>query len=184
MSTMNVRRISGCPCCMSRRGFLGTIAVGVVGLAASTTKAQVAAPVPQAPGLVIDCHGHYTTEPQALFAWRKRQIASLNDPAQAPRPDELKISDDELRQSVEGAQLKLQRERGTSLTIFSPRASGMGHHIGNAATSEAWSRVSNDLIHRLTTLYPSNFVGVCQLPQSPGVVPANCRAELDRCVKE
>src|SRR4051812_14052475 len=60
----------------------------------------------------------------------------------------------------------------------------MGHHIGNAATSEAWSRVSNDLIYRLTTLYPKNFVGVCQLPQSPGVPPANCRAELEGCVKE
>src|SRR5829696_6576274 len=67
-------------------------------------KAQVAVPVPQAPALVIDCHGHYTTEPQAVFAWRKRQIAALNDPGQTPRPDELKISDDELRDSVEGAQ--------------------------------------------------------------------------------
>jgi 4-oxalmesaconate hydratase len=184
MSTMNVRRISGCPCCMSRRGFLGTIAAGIVGLAASTTKAQVAVPVPQAPALVIDCHGHYTTEPQAVFAWRKRQIAALNDPGQTPRPDELKISDDELRDSVEGAQLRFQRERGTTLTIFSPRASGMGHHIGNADTSLAWSRVSNDLIYRLVTLYPNNFVGVCQLPQTPGVSPANCRGELERCVKE
>jgi len=43
---------------MSRRGFLGTIAAGIIGLAASTTKAQVAVPVPQAPALVIDCHGH------------------------------------------------------------------------------------------------------------------------------
>src|SRR5215203_5955029 len=96
------------------------------------------------------------TEPQTLFAWRKRQIAALNDPAQTPRPDELKISDDELWDSVEGAQLKFQRERGTTLTILSPRASGMGHHIGNADTSLAWSRVSNDLIYRLVTLYPNN----------------------------
>jgi len=27
-------------------------------------------------------------------------------------------------------------------------------------------------------------VGVCQLPQSPGVAPANCIPELERCVKE
>jgi hypothetical protein len=26
--------------------------------------------------------------------------------------------------------------------------------------------------------------GVCQLPQSPGVSPANCRDELERCFKE
>jgi 4-oxalmesaconate hydratase len=186
MSTIDPRSSFGCSCCMPRRGFLRALGAGVVGFAASRSEAQVAAPVPQSPspGLVIDCHGHYTTEPQALFAWRKQQIASLKDPAQTPRPDDLKISDDELRSSVEGAQLKLQRERGTSVTIFSPRASGMGHHIGDAATSEAWSRVSNDLIYRLTTLYPKNFVGVCQLPQSPGVSPANCRAELERCVKE
>jgi 4-oxalmesaconate hydratase len=78
----------------------------------------------------------------------------------------------------------LQRERGTSLTIFSPRASAMGHHIGEAAVSGAWSRVSNDLIFRLTKLYPRNFIGVCQLPQSPGVEPRNCIPELERCVNE
>ena len=33
-------------------------------------------------------------------------------------------------------------------------------------------------------LFPENFVGVCQLPQSPGVPPANCIAELERCVNE
>jgi 4-oxalmesaconate hydratase len=135
-------------------------------------------------GLVIDCHGHYTTEPPELSAWRKQQIAAIGDPSQAPKPDALEISDDQLRQSVEGAQLRLQRERGTSVTIFSPRASAMGHHIGDAAVSGAWSRVSNDLIFRLTKLYPKNFIGVCQLPQSPGVEPKNCIPELERCVNE
>jgi 4-oxalmesaconate hydratase len=135
-------------------------------------------------GQIIDCHGHYTTEPQPLLDWRKRQIAAIGDRSQMPSIDELKISDDELRQSVEGAQLRLQRERGTSMTLFSPRASGMSHHIGDAAVSEAWSRVSNDLIYRLTKLYPKNFIGVCQLPQSPGVEPKNCIAELTRCVEE
>jgi 4-oxalmesaconate hydratase len=33
-------------------------------------------------------------------------------------------------------------------------------------------------------LYPENFVGVCQLPQSPGVPIANSIAELQRCVTE
>src|SRR4051812_38025408 len=60
-------------------------------------------------GLIIDCHGHYTTEPKALFDWRKRQIDAIGDPSQVPKIDELKISDDELRDSVEGAQLRLQR---------------------------------------------------------------------------
>jgi 4-oxalmesaconate hydratase len=60
----------------------------------------------------------------------------------------------------------------------------MGHHIGNAATSALWSDICNELIHRVCTLFPKNFVGVCQLPQSPGVRPENCIPELERCVKE
>ena len=133
--------------------------------------------------MIIDCHGHYTTAPKALAAYRQRQIDALTDPSQASS-ETLKISDDELRESVEKAQLKIQRERGIDLTIFSPRAVAMGHHIGNAATSLQWAQVCNDLIHRVCTLYPESFVGACQLPQSPGVPPANCIGELERCVKE
>jgi len=129
--------------------------------------------------MIIDCHGHYTTAPKALEAYRQQQIA-----APSQRPPAPSISDDQIRESLENAQLKLQRERGTDLTIFSPRAAGMGHHIGDASTSLAWAQVCNDLIHRCVTLYPDNFVGVCQLPQSPGVPPANCAAELERCVRD
>jgi len=134
--------------------------------------------------MIIDCHGHYTTEPQKLHDWRKGQVAGIKDPAQKPARSALKISDDELRSSVEGAQLKIQRERGTSCTIFSPRASGMAHHIGDAGISLEWSQISNELVHRVCGLYPENFIGVCQLPQSPGVDPKSCVGELERCVKE
>ncbi len=134
--------------------------------------------------MIIDCHGHYTTEPQKLHDWRKGQVAGIKDPAQKPSRSALKISDDELRSSVEGAQLKIQRERGTSCTIFSPRASGMAHHIGDAGISLEWSQISNELVHRVCGLYPENFIGVCQLPQSPGVDPKSCIGELERCVKE
>ena len=130
--------------------------------------------------MIIDCHGHYTTAPRELETWRQQQLTHPDD-AFRPAP---KISDDQIRESLEKAQLKLQRERGTDVTIFSPRASAMGHHLGNAATSLQWSRVCNDLIHRACNLYPDNFVGVCQLPQSPGVAPENCIGELQRCVKE
>jgi 4-oxalmesaconate hydratase len=134
--------------------------------------------------MIIDCHGHYTTEPQQLLDYRKQQVAALKDPARKPSRAALAISDDEIRESLEGAQLKIQRERGTSLTLFSPRASGMGHHIGDAATSLDWSQACNELIHRVCTLYPKNFIGVCQLPQSPGVDPKTCVGELLRCVEE
>ncbi len=78
--------------------------------------------------MIIDCHGHYTTAPKALEEFRKRQIDDLKHPSSSPAKDSLHISDDQLRESLEGAQLRLQRDRGTDLTVFSPRAGGMGHH--------------------------------------------------------
>src|SRR6516164_768169 len=123
--------------------------------------------------MIIDCHGHYTTEPKDLLRWRKEQIDNLKEPAKQPVKASLKMSDDEIRESIEGAQLKLQRERGTDLTIFSPRASGMGHHIGDESVSLEWTQICNDLIHRVINLFPKNFIGVCQLPQSQGVAPKN-----------
>ncbi len=133
--------------------------------------------------MVIDCHGHYTTAPKDLQAFRDSQIAALKDPA-AARPKTLaSISDDQLRESVQ-PQLKFQSDRGTDVTIFSPRASAMAHHIGDAETSLDWSRHCNDLIHRVCTLFPKNFVGVCQLPQTPSAPLANCIEELERCVNE
>ena len=134
--------------------------------------------------MIIDCHGHYTTAPKELQTYRDAQIAGLKDPSHVPSKGKLNISDDQIRESLEGAQLKLQRERGTDVTIFSPRASAMGHHIGDATTSLHWSQHCNDLIHRVCSLYPRNFVGVGQLPQSPGVPPANSIGELERCVNE
>jgi 4-oxalmesaconate hydratase len=133
--------------------------------------------------MIVDCHGHYTTAPKGLQNWRDGQLAALKASSPASK-GAVTISDDEIRESLENAQLKLQRERGTDVTIFSPRASAMAHHIGDATTSLHWTQHCNDLIHRVCTLYPENFVGVCQLPQTPGKPLANCIAELERCVNE
>jgi 4-oxalmesaconate hydratase len=136
--------------------------------------------------MIIDIHCHYTTEPKALHQFRDKQLAGLADAARRPSARslaDLGISDEELVLSVQ-PQLKLQRERGSDLTVFSPRAAGMAHHVGTEGVSQEWTRISNDLIHRLCTLLPDNFVGVAQLPQSPGVSPRNCLAELDRAVHE
>jgi 4-oxalmesaconate hydratase len=132
--------------------------------------------------LIIDCHGHYTTAPAAHDAWRKAQVAAWKAGTDAPPyPD---ISDEELRASVEDNQLRLLRERGADMTIFSPRASVMGHHVGDAGVSLAWTRACNDLIARVVRLYPATFIGVCQLPQSPLADMAASIAELERCVVE
>ena len=60
----------------------------------------------------------------------------------------------------------------------------MGHHVGNASTSKAWTEQQNDLIKRVCDLFPKNFVPVCQLPQSPETPIANSIIELERCVIE
>jgi 4-oxalmesaconate hydratase len=132
--------------------------------------------------MIIDCHGHYTTAPPQHEKWRQEQIEALAaGKAPPPRPS---MGDDEIRQTIVNGQLKVQRERGTDLTIFSPRAAGMGHHLGDAAASEAWAGACNELIHRVCVLFPRNFIGVGMLPQSPGVAPKNCVAEIERSVRD
>jgi len=134
--------------------------------------------------MIIDCHGHYTTAPRALEAWRSRQIAGLTDPQVAPAVADLAISDDELRDSIADNQLARMRERGTDLTIFSPRASFMAHHIGDFQTSATWAAICNELCYRVTRLFPDHFAGAAMLPQSPGVDPRTCLPELERCVRD
>jgi len=134
--------------------------------------------------MIIDCHGHYTTAPKALEAWRNRQIAGIKDPAQKPRVEDLTISDDELRKSIELNQLKFMRERGSDLTVFSPRASFMAHHIGDFSVSSTWAAICNELCFRVSQLFPDHFIGAAMLPQSPGVETKTCVAEIDKCIKE
>ena len=138
--------------------------------------------------MIIDCHGHFTTAPKALGTWRERQIKEFEDSGHRVSPSELEIGDEEIRTAIEQGQLKLQIERGTDLTIFSPGAGKMAHHYGDAQTSLVWSQVSNDLIARVCGLFPDQFAGACQLPQSPGDALAQSvrasAAELERCVTE
>jgi 4-oxalmesaconate hydratase len=132
--------------------------------------------------LVIDCHGHYTTAPGPHNAWREAQVVAYK--AGQPAPAYPRISDDEIRETIEGNQLRLIRERGADMTIFSPRASAMAHHVGDQQVSEAWAQRCNDLIARVVELYPDTFVGVCQLPQNPKANLAATVKELRRCVGE
>ncbi len=60
----------------------------------------------------------------------------------------------------------------------------MEHHVADPATARAWARACNDLIHRVTCLFPENFAGVAQLPQVAGGPLDDCVVELDRCVSE
>lgn len=133
--------------------------------------------------MIIDCHGHYTTAPPRHRAFREAQLARLAD-ASRPAPAPPDVSDDEIRESVEDNQLKVLRERGGDVMLFSPRASGMEHHVPDAATARVWAAVSNDLVHRAVGLFPRHFAGVCQLPQTPGGTLGDAAAELRRCVED
>ena len=84
--------------------------------------------------MIIDCHGHYTTAPAAAH----RLARGASSPRSSPggrRPAYPTISDDEIRETIEQNQLRLLRERGADMTIFSPRASAMAHHEGDEAVS-------------------------------------------------
>jgi 4-oxalmesaconate hydratase len=39
--------------------------------------------------MIIDGHGHYTTVPRKLHAWRDRQLAAVNAGSERPQPAEL-----------------------------------------------------------------------------------------------
>ncbi|SIN65257.1 4-oxalomesaconate hydratase [Parasphingorhabdus marina DSM 22363] len=132
--------------------------------------------------LIIDCHGHYTTAPAAHSEWREAQKKAFDGGAELPAYPA--ISDDEIRESIEANQLKLLRERGADLTVFSPRASAMAHHVGDQDVSRTWSEHCNNLIHRVTRLFPGIFYGGCMLPQSPESDLSASVAELERCVTE
>jgi 4-oxalmesaconate hydratase len=131
--------------------------------------------------VIIDVHGHYTTAPAAHQAFREGQLAALSDPTLGAPPSAV-ISDDEIRDSIESNQLRTMRERGGDVMMFSPKASGMEHHVPDQAVATAWARACNDLVYRVGELFPTSFVPVAQLPQTPGGAIAPLVEELRRCV--
>ena len=132
--------------------------------------------------MIIDIHGHYTTAPDLHNQWRIDQLAAYAAGESSPEYPE--ISDEIIRETIEQNQLKLIKERGSDLTIFSPRASAMGHHEGDQRISLEWTVACNNLIKRVVDLFPEDFVGVAQLPQSPGADLTETIKEMERCINE
>ncbi len=130
--------------------------------------------------MIIDCHGHYTVLPKAHDEWREAQKAAFK--ASKPAPPYPNISDNDICETIEANQLRLLKERGADMTIFSPRASAMAPHVGDQSVAVQWAQVCNDLIARVVGLYPDIFAGVCMLPQSPEADMESSIAELQRCV--
>jgi 4-oxalmesaconate hydratase len=133
--------------------------------------------------MIIDCHGHYTTSPPQLQDFRDEQLGLFAEGKDTSLAKMAAISDDEIIDSIENNQLKLIKERGGDLTIFSPKASAMGQHQADLKTSIAWAQESNNLIYRVCELFPENFAPGCQLPQEDGQTIQPAIDELRRCVE-
>ena len=132
--------------------------------------------------MIIDCHGHFTAEPDSFRAHRSQQIDFAR--GSAPRPPVYSDLDDEqLREIVESHQLRVQRERGTDLTILSPRASGMGHHVPGEELAREWAQLSNDTVGRIASMFPLHFAPAAQLPQTVSGTLHGVIAELERCAE-
>jgi 4-oxalmesaconate hydratase len=134
--------------------------------------------------VIIDIHGHYTTAPKALEGWRAQQVASITNSALKPKVADLKITDDDIRETIETNQLAQMKLRGSDLTVFSPRASFMAHHIGDFQVSSTWAAICNELCARVSRLFPDHFIPAAMLPQSPGVAPETCVPEIVKCVEQ
>ena len=123
--------------------------------------------------MIIDCHGHYTTAPKELQDWRKQPDRRARGPERTMPPRPLKISDDEIRESIEGGAAQAPaRARHRPDDLLAARRRHVASHRRRRDEPRNGRAHCNDLIHRVCTLYPENFVGVCQLPQSPGVAPS------------
>jgi len=75
-------------------------------------------------------------------AWREEQKAGFRGGTKpSPYPE---ISDDEIRDTIESNQLRLIKERGADLTLFSPRAWAMAPHVGDGGPAAviSWPRLN------------------------------------------
>lgn len=131
--------------------------------------------------MIIDIHGHYTTEPELLHRFRRAQLQG-ESPSAAALSNQ--VSDEDIRQSVEDNQLRVLGERGGDLMLFSPRASGMAHHEPDADIANTWAQASNDMVYRVSELFPAHFAPVAQLPQTPEGNLEGVLAELRRTVDD
>ena len=135
--------------------------------------------------MIIDCHGHYTTAPKALEDWRNQQIAGIKDPSVMPKVADLKISDDELRESIETNQLKFMRERGSrSDDLLTARELHGPSHRRFRVSARPGPRSATSSASASRSCFPDNFIGAAMLPQSPGVDPKTCIPELEKCVRD
>ena len=121
-------------------------------------------------GVIIDCHGHYTTAPAQLGEYRERQRAAVDADPQSRR-----------RQGCRGDLRRRdpRQPRGrpgppAARAWHRPHAVLAAGQLDGSPPRQRRTRADsgrehcNELIRRVCDLYPERFAPVCQLPQSPG----------------
>jgi predicted TIM-barrel fold metal-dependent hydrolase len=134
--------------------------------------------------MIIDAHGHVTA-PDKLYVYKAQVVSHRGAHGRGSTgatDEDVKAA---LNEPVFGGSSHLEqlREVGTDMQLVSPRPYQM-MHSENPRIVNWYIEETNNIIHKQTKLYPNVFRGVCGLPQSPGVSPANCIPELERCVKQ
>lgn len=135
--------------------------------------------------MIIDVHGHVTA-PDSLYVYK----AGLVSHRGAHGRGKVGASDDDivaaLNKPVFGGKSHMAQlaDVGTDLQFISPRPYQMMHSEKPDKLVHWYIAECNDIIARQVALFPDVFRGVCGLPQSPGVSPKECVAELERCVRE
>ena len=77
------------------------------------------------------------------------------------------------------------KQRGSDLTIFSPRASFMAHHIGDFEVSQhLGGDLQRALLSRRRSCSPTTSSRRRCCRRSPGVDPETCIPELVKCVEQ
>ena len=134
--------------------------------------------------MIIDSHGHVTA-PDKLYVYKAGLISHRG----AHGRGSAGASDEDVKHALNepvfggSSHLDQLKEVGTDMQLISPRPYQM-MHSEQAKLVNWYIEETNNVIAKQTKLYPNVFRGVCGLPQSPGVSPKNCHAELERCVKQ
>ena len=101
-----------------------------------------------------------------------------------PKVADLKISDDELRESIEANQLRLMKERGNDLTLFSARARASWPTTSATSTCRApGPRSATSCASASASSSPTTSCRRRCCRSRPGVDPKTCIPELEKCVE-
>jgi predicted TIM-barrel fold metal-dependent hydrolase len=136
--------------------------------------------------MIVDVHGHVSA-PDGLYAYKANILSHRG----AHGRGGVAVSDDQLREAVETANgafgishLEHLDAAGIDVQIISPRPYTLMHSEEPAKLVQWFSEETNNVIHRVSQLYPERFRAMAGLPQSPSTTPAEWVGELRRCVEE